>query len=104
MPLAEPWRFPPLIPHIRKTKKKKVIKLRGVNPLKYLLSSEERTDMTNEHYKYDMGKLEPNKLRLFADVVSDVNLVLGNKYLLLLLLLLLSPFSGLRQMGILVVI
>ena len=99
MPLAEPWRFPPLIPHIRKTKKKKVIKLRGVNPLKYLLSSEERTDMTNEHYKYDLVKVEPNKLRLFADVVSVVNV--GNKYLLLVLLL--SPFSGLRQMAILVV-
>ena len=100
MPLADPWRFPPLIPHIRKTKKKKVIKLRGVNPLKYLLSSEERTDMTNEHYKYDMVKLEPNKLRLFADVVSDVNWRI--KYLLLVLLL--SPFSGLRQMAILVFI
>ena len=57
--------------------------------------------MTNEHYKYDMGKLEPNKLRLFADVISVVNLV-GNKYLLLVLLL--SPFSGLRQMAILVFI
>ena len=57
--------------------------------------------MTNEHYKYDLVKLEPNKLRLFADVISVVNLV-GNKYLLLVLLL--SPFLGLRQMAILVVI
>ena len=56
--------------------------------------------MTNEHYKYDLVKLEPNKLRLFADVVSDVNWRI--KYLLLMLLL--SPFSGLRQMAILVFI